>query len=246
MFRHLVVTVLFCSTVLASSPLTGRIVGGEDAVEGQFPYQVSLRKNTFHICGGSIIAKKWILTAAHCVVGGYPAENYSIRAGSSNRIVRGVIHNVTKVIIDEEYDSKKDLNDLALLELETPLVFGENIQAIPLETEEIPIGSEIVITGWGRLTDDNVVPPNHLQFNIVRTIGKLQCAVDTLLFSDSLLCLGHTKGNGACNGDSGGPAAYKGKLAGVAGFIVSECGSGKADGYTKVSYHIDWIKKHMV
>lgn len=246
MFRLLVVSVLLRSAVLASLPLTGRIVGGEDAVEGQFPYQVSLRKNTFHICGGSVITEKWILTAAHCVDGGYPTKVYSIRAGSSNRIVRGVIHNVTKVIVNEDYDSKKDLNDLALLELETPLVFSENIQAIPLESEEIPIGSEIVISGWGRLADDNVVSPNHLQFNTVKTIGKLKCATQTLLFSDSLLCLGHTQGNGACNGDSGGPAAYEGKLAGVAGFIVSECGSNNADGYTKVSYHIDWIKRNML
>lgn len=55
-------------TIVAASPLTNRIVGGNEAVPGQFPYQISLRKDDAHICGGSIITADWILTAAHCVV----------------------------------------------------------------------------------------------------------------------------------------------------------------------------------
>lgn len=55
-------------SVASSSPLTNRIVGGSDATPGQFPYQVSLRMDDAHICGGSIIAADWVLTAAHCVV----------------------------------------------------------------------------------------------------------------------------------------------------------------------------------
>lgn len=53
--------VAFCSS------LSGRVVGGLEAHEGQFPHQVSLRLQGSHICGGSIIANKFILTAAHCV-----------------------------------------------------------------------------------------------------------------------------------------------------------------------------------
>lgn len=53
--------------VAVATPLSGRIVGGADAVPGQFPYQISLRVKDSHNCGGSIIDNSWILTAAHCV-----------------------------------------------------------------------------------------------------------------------------------------------------------------------------------
>lgn len=49
-----------------NNKLSGRIVGGNEAVSGAFPYQVSLQRGYFHFCGGSILNKRWILSAGHC------------------------------------------------------------------------------------------------------------------------------------------------------------------------------------
>src|SRR5699024_7941468 len=57
-----------------------RIIGGDVASPGQFPSIVSITKENQEICMGSIINKKWVLTAGHCIV--EFSENAVIRAGS--------------------------------------------------------------------------------------------------------------------------------------------------------------------
>lgn len=177
----------------------------------------------------------------------YPAEYFSIRAGSVNRIAGGVIHDVEKVIIHEEHGTNL-VNDLALLKLKTPLEYTDKIKPIELVTEPIADGSTIVLSGWGLQKTNGPKLPVPLQFVDVKTLSTADCKKKIGTWADSILCLSHPKGEGACNGDSGGPAAYEGKLAGVAGFvtgIISKCGSSRPDGYAKVSSHIEWIRSHM-
>lgn len=66
MLAELLITSLLLVTAIAN-PFPARIIGGADALPGQFPYQISLIVNNSHICGGSIIDNQWILTAGHCV-----------------------------------------------------------------------------------------------------------------------------------------------------------------------------------
>uniref|UniRef100_A0A1A9UT38 Peptidase S1 domain-containing protein n=1 Tax=Glossina austeni TaxID=7395 RepID=A0A1A9UT38_GLOAU len=226
-----------------------RVVGGETATEGQFPYQISLRRNGLHSCGGSIITKNFILTAAHCVGYNDDDDNYTlhdpktltVRAGSTDRFMGGVLVRVAEIIAHENYGNF--LNDVALLRLEDPLIFSKLIQPIPLASIEVPPGENVVISGWGRLEHGGDIP-RHLQWNTLSVLSRSDCKNRIPYDTDALICLDHDVDNGACNGDSGGPATYNGEVVGIAGFVTGGCGSSYPDGYAKVYYHVDWIKKH--
>ncbi|KAH8386753.1 hypothetical protein KR093_002386, partial [Drosophila rubida] len=222
--------------------LEGRVVGGVDAYAGQFPHQISLRQSGSHICGGSVIAHDYILTAAHCVSD--QLENGTvlvIRAGTLDRFAGGMLINVAEVRVHEKYNSF--WNDVALLKLAEPLIYSGQLRPIPLATAETPVDSDVIISGWGRLTTGGDVP-RSMQWNTLSSISRLSCTTAIGVFRESMLCLAHEAGNGACNGDSGGPAIFNGEIVGIAGFVVDGCGSANPDGYAKVFYHRDWIIKH--
>ncbi|XP_017123866.1 serine protease SP24D-like [Drosophila elegans] len=251
-FATLVVSCLLLLVLpVQSAPgkLNGRVVGGEDAAKAQFPHQVSLRNDGSHSCGGSILTRTYILTAAHCVTSedesgnliAIAAEHFTIRAGSNDRFSGGVLHQVAEVIVHEEYGNF--LNDVALLRLETPLILSSSIQPIDLPTADTPADVDVVISGWGRIKHMGDLP-RYLQYNTLTSISTAKCDELIEFGFEGELCLLHKVDNGACNGDSGGPAVYNNQLVGVAGFVVGGCGSTYPDGYARVYYFRDWIKKH--
>ncbi|XP_017869914.1 PREDICTED: serine protease SP24D-like [Drosophila arizonae] len=253
MFTHLLHVVgsvlLLAAACQAAAVPDGRVVGGQDAAKGQFPYQVSLRLRGSHNCGGSIISRNYVLTATHCVVyldsNGeqqvYPASQITVRVGTNDRFSGGALHHIAQIIVHENYGDF--LNDVALLRVESPFIYSENVQPIPLASKDTPGGVDVVISGWGRLWHQGDLP-RYLQWNTLRTLTVDECEKSIAWGVPAGLCLIHEANNGACNGDSGGPAIYNGEVVGVAGFVVGGCGNIYADGYARVYYHVDWIKNH--
>lgn len=92
------------------------IVGGQSAVLGEFPHQISLRYYNSHICGGSIIGPTKILTAAHCVEGMSP-RNLKVATGTV-QINGGEIHSIAKIVMHPEYSDRVEdswKNDIAVI-----------------------------------------------------------------------------------------------------------------------------------
>lgn len=204
----------------SSSTLDSRIVGGEDAEEGQFPYQISLRTTLgkAHFCGGSILTKRFLLTAAHCTQGmnSKPQFVYAV-AGALRRLSGGVVVKLDKITAHEKYDPYKIRNDVSLLRTAQEITFTDAIQPIALPSANLPEegNTPVLLSGWGRTSYPTPIGkpqlPDILQFTYPHTLSFKDCVKrfkGTGAGSnvhESNVCTINAKNVGACMGDSGGP-----------------------------------------
>jgi len=158
-----------------------RIFGGRPAEPGAWPAQVSLHATdkldgtaegrfSSSFCGGSLIARQWVLTAAHCVVDEearpVPADSVAVRSGS-NDLDKGDVRKVARVIVHEDYNPLLIDNDIALLQLVEPIRDSSGpVGAIPVHTPKTPLSEgPAVIIGWGMMEEEKF-PVNLMETDI--------------------------------------------------------------------------------
>lgn len=239
---------------IALSSHNERIVGGYETHIAVFPHQISLRrkgittpKNAFsHICGGSIINKDTVITAAHCIIATVPSQ-YKVVAGTSRRNGNdGIIVSVSEIVMHEKYNPNTYDNDVALLRLSSPLPLNNfNIKAIELTSEDAADGDMSTITGWGTTQAGGTVS-DQLRAVDVPIVSNEICdeAYGGDRITAGMLCAGvlGEGGKDACQGDSGGPLIINNKLHGIVSWGAS-CALPTHPGvYAKVFYYLDWIK----
>lgn len=155
-FRTLFTLIII--TVCISKGSCNRIVNGTDSDIRKYPFMVSLRNiDGYHLCGGSIIAPRYILTAAHCVYLNFAINlhiNYAMTKIDSTSSLNVV--NVKRIIVHENYSPSDNFaNDIALLELFSVLLYNyETIAPISLpsrsfEIDQVDLGAPGVLIGWG-------------------------------------------------------------------------------------------------
>ncbi len=234
-----------------------KIVGGDAALQGEFPYIVSLRaKNFGHFCGGSLIASNWVLTAAHCVKGGSIDEIWIGVLDQKNEA--GVEKmKAIKIIAHENYNTTTMDSDFALIQLSQ----NSSYKPVTLNETEIVISDDAAATqimaitaGWGTLTESSQTLPNLLQKVSVPLVSASACN-DKDAYSggitDTMLCAGYKNGGkDSCQGDSGGPLVVTSAngehvLAGVVSWGEGCARANKYGVYSKVSSAITWLKSNM-
>ncbi|KAI4471106.1 polyserase-related [Holotrichia oblita] len=221
-----------------------RIVGGFDAADGQFPYQISLRWHGRHICGGSILNQHYILTAAHCIHRQVP-ENLTVVTGSNNLDEGGNTYKIEKLIAHQGYVPQTITNDIALIKLAEEVKYGDKVEAIKLPEKDTGCNIELTLSGWGTTTYPGQIP-NKLQTIKLFSVSNVKCTLDhpRAVILPTNICTLNKEGEGACHGDSGGPLVYEDYQVGVVSWGIP-CAKGKPDVFTRVYSYRKWIEENM-
>lgn len=174
----------------------------------------------------------------------WPAQMFAIRIGSTD-LYSGIKRVVLEeIIINPNYFEFN--TGIALLKLSERLIFSETIQPIALASENPPVDANVDVSGFGRLKETDSQMYRTLQLNHATVVDTNQCSRELgKTLPDSVICLGHARKNGICQGDFGGPAVYNNQLVGVAAFVEGECGSMLPDVFTSVASNYDWIVEQM-
>ncbi|XP_051931451.1 serine protease 33-like isoform X2 [Hippocampus zosterae] len=240
--------ILVCGTVMVNS----RIVGGETAPEGAWPWQASLHRNNFHICGASLINNQWVLCAAHCLQRTPPSSLriFLGRQTQEGTNVNEQARDVAEIINHEEYNEITNDNDIALMRLSSPVEFTNFIRPVCLAApgSVVPAGTETWVTGWGTIGSDDPLPsPQALQEVTVPVVSNSKCSESYSLITSNMICAGtENGGRDSCQGDSGGPLVSKNATRWVQLGVVSfgrGCALPDIPGvYARVSQYQTWIR----
>uniref|UniRef100_A0A3P8WRG7 Peptidase S1 domain-containing protein n=1 Tax=Cynoglossus semilaevis TaxID=244447 RepID=A0A3P8WRG7_CYNSE len=249
---------MVCSLpVCGTAPLNTKIVGGENAVDGAWPWQGTIQTlaDKRHFCAGTLLNTEWALTAAHCVKG--LAADINIIFG---RLAHGAVSAtetktaLTEIIIHPEYNATTHDKDIALLKLQTSIVVNNHIQPICLPTTNSQFFTSTLCwaTGWGKVNNNDFSLSDNLQEIDIPVVGKKKCSCSyqstpKTTITDNMICAGG-KDKGICLGDGGGPLQCKQDdkwiLAGITS-IATPCLDGLPQAFTRVSQFQDWILQSM-
>ncbi|CEF67615.1 Peptidase S1 domain and Peptidase S1A, chymotrypsin-type family and Trypsin-like cysteine/serine peptidase domain-containing protein [Strongyloides ratti] len=194
---------------------SSRIVGGSKALNNSWPWIGQIvNENGTHVCGSTLVGKRFLLTAAHCF-GDVKSkndiyENYSVLLGSNERN-KGEKYEIETISIHPYY--KRNFiayeYDIAIIKLTEPVNINKKITPIKISKNPVNRYRVCVVAGWGMTSEDGDQATflKELQLpvlsnEICNDFMHYRGLVNTL----SSFCAGYSDGrDDACKGDSGGP-----------------------------------------
>ncbi|XP_023033673.2 uncharacterized protein LOC6646261 isoform X1 [Drosophila willistoni] len=247
-----------CGISLAKQTAQRRIVGGDDAGFGSFPWQAYIRIGSSR-CGGSLISRRHVVTAGHCVARATPRQ---VHVTLGDYVINSAVEplpaytfGVRRIDVHPyfKFTPQADRFDVSVLTLERTVHFMPHIAPICLpEKNEDFLGKFGWAAGWGALNPGSRLRPKTLQAVDVPVIENRICerwhrqnGINVVIYQE-MLCAGYRNGGkDSCQGDSGGPLMHEKNgrwyLIGVVSAGYSCASRGQPGIYHSVSKTVDWV-----
>ncbi|XP_054473498.1 trypsin-3-like [Anoplopoma fimbria] len=222
-----------------------RIIGGEEVTPLSIKYQASILFMNNHFCGGTLIHKQWVVSAAHCwrpshliqVVLG--EHDITKEEGPEQRF------NVDLVVRHYQYQYWNLDNDIMLLKLDRPANIDATVELASLPVPDSPPlvnSAQCTVSGWGVTWQNSPKLSPVLRSVDVNIFSNCRYYYYFYRITDNMICAGFIHGGkDSCQGDSGGPLVCDGKFVGIVSWGIG-CAYPYYPGvYTKVKNYLGWI-----
>merc|ERR1712112_399109 len=237
-----------CQCGIKGGTQSDRIVGGQEAEQHEYPWQVGLvsKNGKTPWCGGTLISDRHILTAAHCTAG-MTTANLQILLGE-HRTNDDVFTRVDVSQINNDPTYSFPNSDFSILTLTEPVTFTSSVRpaCLPATTDKTYAGELATVTGWGTLSSGGNQPTVLMEVDVTVTTNEV-CNNVYGGINDLHICA-MDSGKDSCQGDFGGPLVVKENdrwtLIGVVSFGYG-CAQPDIPGvYARVTQRMGWIKEN--
>ncbi|KAI4481057.1 hypothetical protein M0804_009683 [Polistes exclamans] len=234
-----------------------RIVGGNETSVFEYPWLVSMTKQGVFYCAGSLITRRHILTAAHCLEG-FDIKTIKLVIADSDRTKlasTAIVRRIKSIIIHEEFHTYTFDNDIAIIEMDRPVSLDGIVRTACLPEDKAIdyTGATATVVGWGRIGENKPISDKLRKVN-VPILSQEECdqaGYQKNRLTDNMFCAGYLDGQrDACFGDSGGPLHVKGSYGHLEVIGIISWGRGCARPnfpgiYTRLNNYMGWLKDHL-
>jgi len=237
-----------------------RIVNGDATEPHEYPFFAALSSNDMNgrriFCGASIVSRRWVMTAAHCVEYITPSTlgGYYVVVGTDNIRTSGPnerSHAIEKIVLHENWNATTVQNDIALIKLRADITFNDKVSPVCLPIKNLGNIDEKTATvmGYGQV-GQNLGTTEVLHDVKLKMESSSDCRRYSSYYAkhvtDDMICT-YESSKDSCRGDSGGPLVYESNNrlyeVGIVSFGQGCAGEQKPGVYTKVAHYTNWIQR---
>ncbi|XP_025032535.1 serine protease 57-like, partial [Python bivittatus] len=167
--RLLLAVLLQAGLCFAPGTLRTWVIGGKEVTPHSRPFMASIQRENRHICGGFLVRRRWVMTAAHCQI---PKQSalfrvilgaHSLVAAEASQQIFGIKNSVAHPL----FNPSTVQNDIRLIKLNRSAILNSKVRQIKLpraKTDPYP-GLLCQVIGWGDISNYGTIPTKLMEAN---------------------------------------------------------------------------------